>query len=134
MCIEAANLFYLSHVSQTLKCTGDQLSAHDHAGDADHLRFRYTVFMNRISEAPSPPKLTTLVREQIRYQRYALLRENAYRHWVRAFIRFHDLEHPADMGRAEVEPFLSNLANARQVSACASFKAMACMTCMPLKF
>ncbi|CAG1017445.1 partial Tyrosine recombinase XerD, partial [Burkholderiaceae bacterium] len=40
----------------------------------------------------------------------------AYVHWVRAFVRFHRMRHPAEMGKAEIEAFLSWLANERQVS------------------
>lgn len=65
----------------------------------------------------TPPKLLTQVRERVRYHHYALSTEKAYCHWIRAFIRFHGLRHPADMGQPEVEAFLSFLANERQVSA-----------------
>ncbi len=65
----------------------------------------------------TPPKLLTQVRERVRYHHYALSTEKAYCHWIRAFIRFHGLRHPSNMGRVEVEAFLSFLANERQVSA-----------------
>ena len=57
------------------------------------------------------------MRECIRYFRYSIRTEEAYVHWVRAFIRFHGLRHPASMGGVEVEAFLSWLANARSVAA-----------------
>lgn len=37
-------------------------------------------------------------------------------HWVRAFIRFHGLRHPAELSGAEVEAFLSWLAAERRVA------------------
>lgn len=43
--------------------------------------------------------------------------EEAYVHWSKAFIRFHGCRHPALMGHAEVEAFLTFLANERNVSA-----------------
>jgi integron integrase len=56
------------------------------------------------------------VREQVRYLHYSLRTEQAYVHWVRAFVRFHRLRHPRDMGQAEVEAFLSWLSSDRHVS------------------
>jgi len=37
--------------------------------------------------------------------------------WVKRFIRFHELRHPSEMGKAEVEAFLSYLATDRNVAA-----------------
>jgi hypothetical protein len=37
-------------------------------------------------------------------------------HWVRAFIRFHELRHPSELGQPEVEAFLTWLATERQVA------------------
>ncbi len=37
--------------------------------------------------------------------------------WVRQFILFHEKRHPAELGRGEVEQFLSHLASSRNVSA-----------------
>lgn len=64
-----------------------------------------------------PPRLLDALRQQIRYLHYSLRTEHAYVHWVRAYIRFHELRHPAELSRPEVEAFLSWLANDRQVSA-----------------
>lgn len=57
------------------------------------------------------------LRERIRYLHYSIRTEELYVYWVRAFIRFHRLRHPVSMGGAEVEQFLSWLANTRQVAA-----------------
>ena len=62
-------------------------------------------------------KLLDQVRERIRYLHYSLRTEDSYVYWVRAFIRFHGIRHPATMGGAEVEAFLSWLASDRKVSA-----------------
>lgn len=61
-------------------------------------------------------KLLDQLRKRIRFLHYSVRTEQAYVYWVRAFIRFHGLRHPARMGRAEVEAFLSWLANERHVS------------------
>ena len=62
------------------------------------------------------PRLLDQVRERIRYLHYSIRTEQAYVHWVRAFVRFHRMRHPAEMGKVEIEAFLSWLANERQVS------------------
>jgi site-specific recombinase XerD len=70
---------------------------------------------------PLPPlassRLLDQVRERTRYLHYSIRTEDAYVYWVRAFVHFHGLQHPKDMGAAEVERYLSHLANDRQVSA-----------------
>jgi site-specific recombinase XerD len=69
------------------------------------------------SLAATPPKrLLDAVRERLRYLHYSLRTEQAYVHWVRAFVRFHQCRHPRQMSAAEVEAFLSWLSNERRVS------------------
>ncbi|MBP9118285.1 MAG: integron integrase [Methyloversatilis sp.] len=65
---------------------------------------------------PPPPRLLDRVRERIRYKHYSMRTEEAYVHWVRAFVRFHRLRHPGEMGVFEVEQFLRWLANDRGVA------------------
>jgi integron integrase len=62
------------------------------------------------------PRLLDQLRERIRYLHYSLRTEQAYVHWVRAFIRFHGMRHPKVMGSAEVQAFLSWLSAERRVS------------------
>ena len=65
-------------------------------------------------------RLLDQLRERIRYLHYSLQTEKAYLYWSRFFIRWHarqgGMRHPRDMGKAEVEAFLTMLANERQVS------------------
>ncbi len=72
------------------------------------------------SAAPLPAlrsvKLMDRLRERIRLMHYSRRTEEAYVFWCRAFIRFHGLRHPAEMGKAEVEAFLTHLAVDRQVA------------------
>lgn len=70
------------------------------------------------------PKLLDLMREAIRVRHYALTTERNYLQWARRFILFHGKRHPAEMGAAEVEAFLSGLATARDVSASTQNQAM----------
>lgn len=61
------------------------------------------------------------MRERIRYLHYSLSTEQVYLYWVRFFIRWSGrggvMQHPRDMGAAQVEAFLSMLATERKVSA-----------------
>jgi integron integrase len=61
-------------------------------------------------------RLLDQIRERLRYMHYSLRTEQTYVYWVRWFIRFHALRHPREMGRAEVEAFLTMLANERKVA------------------
>lgn len=74
----------------------------------------------RSTSADRPPlqskRLLDQLRERIRYLHYSLKTEEAYLSWSRAYIRFHGVRHPKDMGAAEVEAFLTHLTNVRRVS------------------
>ncbi len=62
------------------------------------------------------PRLLDLVRQQTRLLHYSLRTEEAYVRWVRSFIRFHNLRHPAEMAQPEVEAYLTWLAAERDVA------------------
>lgn len=70
--------------------------------------------------ADRPPlksvRLLYQVRERIRYKHFSIRTEESYVYWIRGFIKFHQLEHPKDMGSAEVTAFLSWLAAERGVA------------------
>jgi len=57
-----------------------------------------------------PPKLLDQLRSKVRVKHYSLSTERQYVHWAKRFILFHGKRHPADMGAAEVEAFLTHLA------------------------
>lgn len=61
-------------------------------------------------------KLLDRLRERIRLMHYSRRTEDTYVYWCRAFIRFHGLRHPVEMGKEEVESFLTHLAVERQVA------------------
>jgi integron integrase len=63
------------------------------------------------------PRLLDQVRSVIRIRHYSRRTEEAYTYWIRQFILFHDKRHPLEMGKAEVESFLSWLAEKRHVAA-----------------
>lgn len=85
----------------------------------------------KTATAPLPPlrsvKVLDQLRERIRYLHYSLRTKQAYVHWVRAFIRFHGVRHPATLGSSEVEAFLSWLANERKVSVSTHRQALAAL-------
>jgi integron integrase len=56
------------------------------------------------------------VREHVHYLHYSLRTEEAYVYWIRAFVRFHRMRHPRNMGGPEVAAFLSWLTDERSVS------------------
>jgi len=66
---------------------------------------------------PKSAKLLDQVREVLRYHHYGLQTEKAYVHWVRQFILFHNKRHPREMGKDEIEGFLSYLAVEKDVAA-----------------
>jgi hypothetical protein len=52
------------------------------------------------------PKLLDRLREALRSRHYSPRTEQAYRHWVKPFIFFHDVRHPAEMAEPEINAFL----------------------------
>lgn len=68
--------------------------------------------------SPRPPtRLLDKVRQRIRLKGYSIRTERSYTQWIRRFILFHDKRHPKDMGKKEIEAFLSDLVMNRNVAA-----------------
>jgi len=63
-----------------------------------------------------PPRLLERVRVTMRLRRMAKSSEQSYLHWIREYLRYHRPRHPREMGRKEVEAFLSHLSQRRYVS------------------
>ena len=63
------------------------------------------------------PKLLDQVRDKIRLKHYSIRTEQAYVDWIKRFVLFHHKRHPAEMGAAEVEAFLTHLAVEGKVAA-----------------
>ena len=57
-----------------------------------------------------PKKLLDQVRELIRRKHYSIRTEQAYVLWIKRYILFHNKRHPRDMGKPEIEAFLTHLA------------------------
>ena len=70
------------------------------------------------------PKLLDQVRHVLRIRHYSYQTEKTYVHWIKRFIFFHHKRHPREMGKEEVECFLTSLAVDRQVSAATQNQAL----------
>ncbi|MBD3220019.1 integron integrase [bacterium] len=62
-------------------------------------------------------RLIERVRATIRTRHYSPSTEKAYVTWIRRFVRFHGLRHPATMGQTEVSAYLTHLATEEKVAA-----------------
>ncbi len=65
---------------------------------------------------PKPKKLLDQLRDTIRLKHYSYSTEKTYVHWARRYILYHNKRHPAEMGAAEIEAFLTHLAKEGYVS------------------
>jgi len=61
-------------------------------------------------------KLLDIVRDKIRFKHYSLATERTYIYWIKYFIIFHNKRHPVEMGKEEIEKFLTYLATDKKVS------------------
>ncbi len=56
-------------------------------------------------------KLLDVVRDKIRAKHYSLATEKSYLAWIRRYIYISHKRHPREMGKSEIEAFLTALAN-----------------------
>ena len=71
------------------------------------------------------PKLLDQIRNLIRLRHYSYRTEQAYVHWIRQYIFFHNKTHPAELGAPQVEAFPTHLAVERHVAASTQNQALA---------
>lgn len=69
------------------------------------------------------------MRDKIRVKQYAYKTEKTYLDWVERYIRFHGLRHPKEMGKVEIESFVTSLAKSG-VSASTQNQALAAVLFM----
>ena len=79
------------------------------------------------SAGPHPPRLLDQVREAIRLRHYSIRTEQSYTDWIKRYILFHHMQHPKDMGAAEVEQFLTHLAVVGKVAASTQNQALSAL-------
>ncbi|MBV5260011.1 integron integrase [Synechococcus moorigangaii CMS01] len=77
---------------------------------------------------PSPPrKLLDVVREVIRLKHYSYRTEQSYLDWIRRYLRYHNGKHPRDMGKPEIQAFLTHLAVEGHVAASTQNQALSAL-------
>ena len=80
-----------------------------------------------MTPAPGQPRLLDRVREACRVRHYSLRTEDAYVQWSKRYILFHNKRHPLEMGAAEINQFLTDLAVRGGVSASTQNQAFAAL-------
>jgi len=73
------------------------------------------------------PRLLARLRRALRVRHYSRRTEQAYVGWVRRYVRFCGLRHPAGLGERDVERFLTSLAVERGVSGSTQNQALAAL-------
>jgi integron integrase len=73
------------------------------------------------------PRLLTQVRHAIRVNHYSGRTEEAYVGWIRRYVRFSGLRHPAELGPEDVRRFLIALADRHGVSASTQSQALSAL-------
>jgi len=68
------------------------------------------------SKMQNGTKLLDVVRDKIRVKHYSIKTEKSYVGWIKQFIFFHNKRHPIEMGKVEIEQFLTYLAVQKKVS------------------
>ncbi len=70
------------------------------------------------------------VRQKLRALRYSYRTEKSYLRWMRAYIRYHNYQHPNTLGEADIDAYLSHLANTKNVSAATQTQALCALVFM----
>jgi len=74
-----------------------------------------------------PPKLLDQMREALRSRHYSRRTEQTYCQWVKRYIHFHHVRHPAEMAEPEINAFLTHLAVKEKVSASTQNQALSAL-------
>jgi integron integrase len=61
-------------------------------------------------------KLLDIVRDKIRFKHYSISTEKTYVFWIKHYIFYHQKQHPVNLGKKEIEDFLTFLAVTKKVS------------------
>jgi integron integrase len=80
-----------------------------------------------VQPGPQPPKLLDRLCEALRARHYSPRTEQTYRHWVKRYIFFHHVRHPAEMAEPEINAFLTHLAVKEKVSASTQNQALSAL-------
>ena len=83
--------------------------------------------MEAKSSAMDKPRLLDRLRSALRTRHYSLRTEEAYVAWARRYVLFHGKRHPDEMGEAEINAFLTDLAVTRKVAASTQNQALSAL-------
>jgi site-specific recombinase XerD len=86
-----------------------------------------SVAVPRPAAGTGGPKLLDPLRQALRSRHYSRRTEQTYCHWVKRFIYFHNVRHPAEMGEPEINAFLTHLAVKQKVSASTQNQALSAL-------
>jgi integron integrase len=75
----------------------------------------------------SSPKLLDRLKEALRARHYSPRTESTYHQWVKQYIFFHNVRHPAEMAEPEINAFLTHLAVKHKVSASTQNQALSAL-------
>ena len=77
----------------------------------DKISFQFYLRIGKMAK-----KLLEIVRDKIRVKHYSISTERTYLFWIKSYILYHNKRHPKDMGKIEIEQFLTHLAVEKNVS------------------
>jgi len=81
----------------------------------------------RAADNPEKTKLLDQFREALRTRHYSRRTEQTYCQWVKRFIYFHKMRHPAKMGESEINAFLTHLAVKEKISSSTQTQALSAL-------
>ena len=94
----------------------------------DHDRGKKNILINQSLDSRNQgPRLLDRVRDALRIKHYSYRTEQAYLHWIKRYIYFHQKQHPATLGAPEVTAFLTHLARDRSVAASTQNQALSAL-------
>ena len=70
------------------------------------------------------------VRERLQRLNYSIRTEESYLNWIKRYILFHNKRHPAELGRADMEAFLTDWVVRGRVSASTQNQALSALVFM----
>jgi site-specific recombinase XerD len=83
--------------------------------------------MKTSASSKSELKLLDRLRQALRSRHYSKRTEKTYAAWVKRFIYYHNVRHPAEMAEPEINKFLTHLAVEKRVSASTQNQALSAL-------
>lgn len=83
--------------------------------------------MQRSPDDGNSPRLLTQLRHAIRTRNFSPRTAESYAAWVRRFVHFHGMRHPAELGEREIAAFITDLAVSGNVAPSTQNQALAAL-------